>query len=66
MLVDNRFYVVGRCDKSKIDRMSMDELLQNVDNDKYIVVLDENRLKHDLKADEIRLNTNKEENVHGE
>ena len=40
MLVDNRFYVVGRCDKSKIDRMSMDELLQNVDNDKYIVVLD--------------------------
>ena len=33
---------------------------------KYIVVLDENRLKHDLKADEIRLNTNKEENVHGE
>lgn len=44
VLVDNRFYIVGRQDKSEESRggsrASMDELLSGLDTDKYIVVMD--------------------------
>ena len=40
-MVDDRFYIVGRKDKSRSsDRKSMDELLAGLDTDKYIIVLD--------------------------
>ncbi len=41
-LIDNNFYLVGRLDKN-IDgdtRKSMDELLKDIPNDKYIIVMD--------------------------
>lgn len=41
-LIDNTFYLVGRLDKN-IDgdtRKSMDELLKDIPNDKYIIVMD--------------------------
>ena len=39
-LVDGRFYVVGRKDRSRGERKSMAELLEGLDRDKYILVLD--------------------------
>ncbi len=39
-LVDDSFYVVGRKDYSLGERKSMEELLEGVDTDKYIIVLD--------------------------
>lgn len=39
-LVDDSFYVVGRCDSSVGERKTMDELLEGVDTSKFIVVLD--------------------------
>ncbi len=39
-LVDGRFYVVGRADRSRGERASMAELLAGLDRDKYIIVLD--------------------------
>ena len=39
-LVDGRFYVVGREDRSRRERESMEELLAGLDRDKYIIVLD--------------------------
>jgi predicted MPP superfamily phosphohydrolase len=39
-LVDDRFYVVGRRDRSLGPRKDMEELLAGLDRDKYILVLD--------------------------
>ena len=39
-LVDSRFYVAGRADRSRGERASMEELLAGLDRDKYIIVLD--------------------------
>ncbi len=39
-LVDDRFYVVGRADRSHGERKTMEELLAGLDRDKYIIVLD--------------------------
>lgn len=54
VLVDNRFYVVGRQDRSEESRSdegrrSMDELVSNLDTSKYIIVLDHQ--PHDYKAE---------------
>lgn len=40
VLIDNRFYIVGRQDKSEEVRVSMDELFKELDDDIYTVVLD--------------------------
>lgn len=44
MLIDNRFYIIGRQDASEIDfggsRADMSQLVQGLDNSKYMLVLD--------------------------
>ena len=42
VLVDDRFYVIGRKDAGYggSDRMSMDDLISDLDRDKYMIVLD--------------------------
>ena len=49
-LVDNSFYVVGRNDSSSKDRKSMSELLEGVDESKYIIVLDHQPNDYDNEA----------------
>lgn len=39
-LVDGRFYVAGRMDRSRGTRLSMEELLAGLDTEKYLIVLD--------------------------
>lgn len=39
-LVDDRFYVVGRKDKSDNTRKDLSEIIDKLDTDKYIIVLD--------------------------
>lgn len=39
-LIDDRFYIVGRNDKSDPDRTDMTELVKELDLDKYIIVMD--------------------------
>lgn len=39
-LVDGRFYLVGRADRSRGERAAMTELLAGLDREKYIIVLD--------------------------
>ncbi len=50
-LVDDRFYVVGRKDKSRGERKDMDDLLKGVDTDKYIIVLDHEPNDYKAEAD---------------
>lgn len=44
VLIDDRIYIVGRQDYSEVEkggtRADMDELVKNLDTDKYIVVMD--------------------------
>ena len=49
-LIDNRFYIVGRRDKSMGSRQSMEELLSDLDTSKYIVVLDHQPADYDAEA----------------
>ena len=39
-LVDDKFYVAGRLDSSYEKRKNMDDLLDGIDTDKYIIVMD--------------------------
>lgn len=39
-LIDDRFYLVGRADKSFEDRASASELIKDLDDSKYIIVMD--------------------------
>ncbi|MBR5372436.1 MAG: metallophosphoesterase [Oscillospiraceae bacterium] len=39
-LVDDSFYIVGRNDRSRSERKSMEDLLEGVDTSKYIIVMD--------------------------
>ncbi|MDR1459842.1 MAG: metallophosphoesterase [Bacteroidales bacterium] len=39
-IIDNRFYVVGRDDKSKKDRKTIDTLIKDLDSSKPIILLD--------------------------
>ena len=50
VLIDDRYYLIGREDAGISSRMSMDELLGNLDQDKYMVVLDHE--PHDYEAQE--------------
>lgn len=40
VLIDDRFYLVGRRDRSVEDRLEMDALMSEVDHEKYTIVLD--------------------------
>ncbi len=40
VLIDDRFYLVGRKDRSSRNRLSMEELTKDLDSSKYMVVLD--------------------------
>ena len=40
VLVDDRFYIVGRQDKSVEDRKDMEDLFSEIDRSKYLIVLD--------------------------
>ena len=40
VLIDNRFYIVGREDAYSKDRKDINSLLKDLDTDKYIIVLD--------------------------
>lgn len=52
MLVDNRFYVIGRQDSSTVrNRKSMSELLQDLDISKYMVVLDHEPQDYDAQTE---------------
>lgn len=40
-LVEDKFYIVGRLDKTlSKDRLHIDELLEDLDENKYIIVMD--------------------------
>lgn len=47
VLVDNRFYIVGRCDASNENRADMQALLKDVDMTKYIIVMDHQPTDYD-------------------
>lgn len=49
-LVDDSFYVVGRMDSTLGERKTMDELLDDVDTSKYIIVLDHEPNDYDNEA----------------
>lgn len=40
VLVDDRFYIIGRQDKTEEDRAAMDELVKDLDSSKYMILLD--------------------------
>ena len=40
ILIDDRFYIVGREDASRRDRAAINDLLKDLDTDKYIIVMD--------------------------
>lgn len=50
MLIDDRFYICGRQDLSEINRAPMDELVENIDKDKYMLVLDHQPSSYDEEA----------------
>ena len=49
-LIDNRFYIVGRKDKSDKGRKDAVELLQGLDTSKYIIVLDHQPADYEREA----------------
>ena len=49
-LVDDRFYIIGRKDGSREERLEMDELLKGLDTDKYMIVLDHQPSDYDSEA----------------
>lgn len=51
ILVDDSFYIVGRKDRSMLDRKDIDELLTGIDTDKYIIVLDHQPNDYEAEAD---------------
>ena len=40
VLINDEFYIIGRKDKSDKSRLSMDELMNGIDNSKYTILLD--------------------------
>lgn len=50
VLIDNRFYIIGRQDRLDASRMEMEELVEGLDDDKYMIVLDHQ--PHDYDAQE--------------
>ena len=54
VLIDDRFYVIGRKDRSEIQRgggrKSMDELIKDLDQSKYMIVIDHQPHDYDAQA----------------
>lgn len=52
VLIDDRFYVIGRCDAGygRSDRKSMEDLVRDLDKDKYMIVLDHQPTDYDNEA----------------
>ena len=53
-LVDNRFYIIGRQDKSEEytgGRKSMEELVQGLESDKFFIVLDHQPQDYEAQKD---------------
>lgn len=40
VLIDNRFYIIGRQDRQVVDRADMDKLTKDLDNSKYKILID--------------------------
>ena len=49
-LVDNRFYIVGREDKSEENRLSAEDIVKDLDSSKYIIVMDHQPADYDNEA----------------
>ena len=50
VLVDDRFYVVGRRDRSEQDHKNMSELMKDLDTDKYVIVVDHQPTDYEAEA----------------
>ena len=52
VLIDGRFYLIGRCDAGygRADRASADELMKDLDSDYYTVMLDHQPTDYDAEA----------------
>ena len=50
-LIDDRFYLVGRADKSFEDRADASELINGLDDSKYIIVMDHQPADYDAEAE---------------
>jgi len=50
VLIDDRFYIVGRCDRSVEGRQDADKLTADLDKSKYIVLLDHQPNDYDNEA----------------
>ena len=50
VLIDDRFYIVGREDASRSSRADIDTLLSSLDTDKYIIVMDHQPNDYDREA----------------
>ena len=51
LLIDNRFYLVGRKDKSDRERSDIGELTRDLDSSKYMIVLDHQPNDYDAEAE---------------
>ena len=49
-LIDNRFYIVGRDDKINENRLSAEDIVKDLDDDKYIIVMDHQPADYDNEA----------------
>ena len=49
-LIDNRFYVIGRRDRSQKGRRELKELISGLDTSKYMIVLDHQPADYDAEA----------------
>lgn len=49
-LVDNRFYIVGRDDKTNENRLSAEDVVKDLDDNKYIIVMDHQPADYDNEA----------------
>ncbi len=50
LLVDERFYIIGRNDMSAVYRADMNELVSALDSDKYMIVMDHQPCDYDAEA----------------
>ena len=50
VLVDNKFYIIGRQDRQVADRADMKTLIENLDNDKYKILIDHQPNDYDNEA----------------
>lgn len=51
VLIDDRFYIIGRNDRSVPNRLPMDTLMKGLDESKYMIVLDHQPNDYDAEAE---------------